>query len=267
MENIFIEGIQGSGKTTIMKSLCDKLDGYQLYWEGDISPVELAWCSYMTREEYQQALAMFPDLASEIKAYTLKEETHVIIAYTRILADRREFYQHMERYELYNGRRTFKGFKDIILNRLGKFDGTGNLFEGSFFQNMIEELLLFYCKPEEEILDFYRELFTVVNQKKFRLIYLYSENIESNILKIKGERSDENGVEMWFPLMMNYLNDSPYGREHAFLDVTDMASHFERRSKLEMRIIKEILGEYAMVLPAKAYDIEEVVKWLMECET
>lgn len=37
-----------------MKSLYVKSDGYHIYLEGDISPVELAWCSYMTEKEYQQ---------------------------------------------------------------------------------------------------------------------------------------------------------------------------------------------------------------------
>ena len=45
MKNIFIEGIQDSGKTTLMKSLYEKLDGYHMYFEGDISPIELSWAA------------------------------------------------------------------------------------------------------------------------------------------------------------------------------------------------------------------------------
>ena len=34
--------------------------------------------------------------------------------------------------------------------------------------------------------------------------------------EIKKERADNNGVEMWYPLMMNYLNDSPYGKSNVY---------------------------------------------------
>jgi len=259
MKNIFVEGMQGSGKTTLMKLLYKKLVGYHMYLEGDISPIELAWCSYMTEGEYRQALAVFPNLVSEIEKHTVKEENHFIIEYTRIITDVRDFHHYMEQYEIYNGKRSFCEFKDIILSRSERFNGTGNLFECSFFQNIIEELLLFYRKSEDEILDFYSELFTVMKQKNFRLLYLYSDDIEDNVLKIKRERSDENGVEMWFTLMMKYLNDSPYGKEYGFGDISDMVAHFKRRMDLEVRIINEILGKYSIVLPAKVYDIKDVV--------
>ena len=50
-----------------------------------------------------------------------------------------------------------------------------------------------------------------------------------NILQIKKERSDENGVELWFPLMMGYLKDSPYGKHHDYEDVHDLIHHLTRR--------------------------------------
>ena len=262
MENIIIEGLPGSGKTILIKSLYEKLDGYHIYLEGDISPIELAWCSYMTEEEYQQALAAFPDLVPEIEKHTIKEENHFIVEYTRIITDIRGFHHYMEQYEIYNGRRSFDEFKGIIFRRLENFNGTGNLFECSFFQNILEELILFYCKSEEEIYDFYRELYAVIKQKKIRLVYLCSNDIEGNILEIKKERCDENGVEMWFPLVMKYLNDSPYGKKCEFVGISDMVAHFKRRMGLEVRIINEIPGAHAIILPAKAYDIDEVANQL-----
>lgn len=259
MKNIFIEGIQGTGKTTLLRLLKQQLPDYRAYWEGDYSPVELAWCTYMTRAEYEQALEKFPDLVEEIKKWTTEEDGRFIVQYTRIMAERREFYEYMEQYEIYNARRPLAEFKEILLKRYVAFEGEGNIFECSFFQNTVEELLLYYDMSEQEILDFYKELFAELEEKNFVLSYLYSDAIEENIEQIKKERSDNSGNEMWYPLMLRYLNETPYGKEHPFEGVSDMAAHFRRRMEMEMKIIEKVIGKQAIVLQAKAYDIEDVV--------
>ena len=262
MKNIFIEGIQGTGKTTLLRLLGQRLPGYKVFWEGDYSPVELAWCSYMTEAEYQQALEKFSDLKEEFAKWTTKEGEHFVVQYTRIMAERREFYEYMESYEIYNARRSLAEWKKILLKRYGAFKGEGNIFECSFFQNTVEELLLYYDMSEQEILDFYRELFEALREKNFVLVYLYSDEIEENVQQIKKERSDGNGNEMWYPLMLRYLNDTPYGKKHPFGGVADMAAHFKRRMDMEMKIIEKIIGEQAIVLQAKEYEIEDVVKYV-----
>ena len=59
-KNIFIEGLQGSGKTTLLRNLSKKYPEYKAYYEGDMSPVELAWCSYMTKGEFEKVLSEYP---------------------------------------------------------------------------------------------------------------------------------------------------------------------------------------------------------------
>ena len=48
---------------------------------------------------------------------------------------------------------------------------------------------------------------------------------------------------MWFPLMMNYLKESPYGKVHNYKNMDDMINHFERRRQIEKRIINEVIKE------------------------
>lgn len=264
MKNIFIEGIQGTGKTTLLRLLGQQLPGYKTYWEGDYSPVELAWCSYMTETEYEQALEKFADLKEELTKWTTKEGEYFIVQYTRIMAERREFYEYMENFEIYNARRPLTEFKEILLKRYEAFEGEGNIFECSFFQNTVEELLLYYDMSEQEILNFYKELFVKLREKNFVLLYLYSDDIEENVEQIKKERSDGSGNEMWYPLMLRYLNDTPYGKAHPFARVEDMAKHFRRRMEMEMKIIDKVIGEQAIVLPAKEYEIEDVAKRILQ---
>ncbi|TCL53742.1 hypothetical protein EDD76_1261 [Kineothrix alysoides] len=68
-----------------------------------------------------------------------------------------------------------------------------------------------------------------------------------------------HSVELWYPLVMRYLNDSPNGKKFEFVDISDMVAHFKIRMDLELKIIKGIMGGYSMILPAKTYDIEDVI--------
>ena len=79
------------------------------------------------------------------------------------------------------------------------------MFECSFFQNIIENLILYYLLSDDEIVEFYRELYANLNQKDFLLLYLYSDNLEENIQTIKKERCDNLGNEVWYKLMLNYF--------------------------------------------------------------
>lgn len=285
--NIFIEGLQGSGKSTLLAKLSEKYKDYQVYREGDLSPVELAWCSYMTPQEYEKVLAEFPDLKQELESHTqwedssfaaehstekrtpesaeVQKKSAFVTAYTLILAENRKFYEYMEQYEIYNGRIPFERFRNIIYERYRRFRGTGNLFECSFFQNAMEDMMLFYQLSDEEILTFYRGAYEQMEQECFRMIYLVSRDIEQDILQIKKERSDEAGNEMWYPLMMNYFLASPYGKEHGCKEFSDLIEHFKRREKLEKMIIEEVIKENCICLPAKEYDLEKLCEAL-ECE-
>ena len=226
--------------------------------------MELAWCSYMTEQEFNSILKKYSEYKEEILKNTKKEGNRYITAYTRILTDTREFYQDMESFEIYNARIDYDTFKSIILDRYTKLNSFGNIFECSFFQNTMEELLLYYDMTEQEILDFYEELFAKLKEKKFVMVYLRSEQMEENILQIKKERSDEKGVELWYPLMLRYLNDTPYGKKHPFEGVADMTAHFRRRMQMELTAIEKVLGNQAIVIPAKEYQIEELVRKIQE---
>lgn len=249
--NLFIEGIPGSGKSTLLNRLAREWTECHPYREGDLSPVELAWCSYLTKPEWEGMLYQYSNLEKEIRDKTKIEDDRYIVAYTQILAEERAFYQEMERHEIYNGRVTFRTFHDVIMKRYRKFCGENCLFECSFFQNSIESMMLFYQMAEEDIIAFYEEAYGILKEKGFKLVYLDSEQIRDNLLHIKKERSDENGNEMWYPLMLNYLKDSPYGKAHGYEGLEDVIAHFERRRKLERKILRDIIKEDGLILEAK----------------
>ena len=213
--NYFIEGLQGAGKSTFVQRLSDSLKDYKVFREGDFSPVELAWCAWVTKIQYQDIQKKYPALQEKIKEKTFSEDDHRIICYTQIITDEPGFHKNMEQYEIYNGNLDKKSFEQIILDRYKKWNGIGQIFECSIFQNILDNQMLYLMWPDNEIMDFYRRLKDVLSKKTYKIIYLDVDDIAEGIRMIRKERCDDNGNEMWFPLMIKYLEESPFGKEHA----------------------------------------------------
>ena len=262
--NYFIEGLQGAGKSTFVQKLSEYLSDYQVFHEGDYSPVELAWCAYATEEQYQRVLSDYPSIKEEIKAKTVTEEDKRIICYTQILTDIPNFHKNLEKLEIYNGNLGRESFEKVIFKRFQRWDGEGQIFECSIFQNIIENQMLYLMMSDEEILDFYRRLRNVLSGKPYKIIYLDVQDIQGGIDVIRKERSDDQGNELWFPLMIRYLEESPCGKARALTELDGLLVHLEHRRDLERRIIDEIFKEYAIVVRAKDYKWEHVVSLLME---
>ena len=256
--NYFIEGLQGAGKSTLLQNLSEKLQDHSVFREGDYCPVELAWCAYVTDEQYQSILQTYLDLKDEIVQKTVEEGNNKIICYTQILTDTPGFHKDLEQYEIYNGNLNREAFEQVILDRFAKWTGEKQIFECSIFQNIIENQLLYLCMTEEEIMSFYRKVKQVLENKEFQILYLDVEDIQNAIEIIRTERSDENGNELWFPLMIRYIEESPYGKEHHLKGMEGLLTHLERRKALEHRIIDEIFSEHTILLKSKDYDLRTI---------
>lgn len=199
MDNIFIEGIQGMGKSTLLSEIARQRPEYKVCREGDYSPVELAWCTWMDAEQYAAVLEKYAPIRSEIESGTYQEGEHYIVTYTKILTDIPGFHKDLEQYEIYNGRRSLQELEGIIFTRYEQFQGSGYLFECAFLQNIVEDLILFHQLSDEEILSFYRRLYAVMPKEHFRLLYLYSDKIAENIKIIQKERSDDQETRCGIP--------------------------------------------------------------------
>lgn len=126
--NYFVEGLQGSGKSTLISKLSERHPDCRPVREGEYSPVELAWCAWLEETEYEEILEAFSSLRSQIEEKTYRENGHAIVCYTKIMTENREFYRELEKHEIYNNRTPYDAFKRIILDRYRKWNGDKMIF-------------------------------------------------------------------------------------------------------------------------------------------
>ena len=258
--NYFIEGLQGSGKSTLVQKMSERKPDCIAIREGEYSPVELSWCAYMDGKTYQEKLDHYSDMRKMIEEKTYSEGDKKIVCYTKIKTANRGFYKDLEQYDIYNNRVSTDDFKSIILSRYRTWNQDNMIFECSLFQNIVEDMILFRCASNDEIMDFYHDIHNALDGKKYHIVYLKAEDIGGNLDIIRKERSDDKGNEIWFPLMLGFFNDSPYAKKNGLRGEEDLIHHFQHRQKLELQICEEIFTTKYTIISSKAYSDEDLAK-------
>ena len=240
--NYFVEGIQGSGKSTMVAKLSKEHPDYAVFHEGDYSPIELAWCAYLTEAQYTEVIEKYEQIKEDIEKKTVQEGDRKVVMYTQIITDVPGFHKHMEQYESYNGRLSSDAFEEIVLKRFSKWKDDKQIFECSLFQNIIENQILYLEMSDEQIIEFYRKVAKTLEGKSYRLVYLQVDDIRATEEVIRKERSDAQGNELWFPLMIRYIEESPYGKRNHLIGMDGLVSHLEHRIALEKTIIDKLFA-------------------------
>ncbi len=256
--NYFVEGLQGSGKSTLVRALSERFRDHTALREGDYSPVELAWCAYLDEDAYRDVLEQYPGLRPQIEENTVAEGGRRVVCYTKVKTDDPAFYRELEQYEIYNGRMPDEEFRRTVLRRFAAWDGDGMIFECSLFQNIVEDMILFRQASDEEILAFYRQVRDALAGKRLHIVYLETADIPGSIGVVRRERVDDRGNEAWFSMLCGFFDASPWAAARGLRGEAALMAHLAHRQALELRLCREVFPGFVTVLRSKGYTDAEL---------
>lgn len=204
MKNIiFIEGVSGVGKSTMVKKLGETLKnaGYSVecYYEGDIdNPLDLCWVAYLGLDEFNEMLKMFSFCEKEIKDNIVFQGSYVLVQYkkTNEFIFTEEVTKFMKTHEFCfrpSNPVSIKQFTKVFEDRWEEFANRGVfpdycLFDGALVSHMASDLLRNYNASLEQIKKHIKRLQDKINMFNPLVIYLSSDNVEQRLIEARNSR-------------------------------------------------------------------------------
>jgi hypothetical protein len=262
---LLVEGLPGTGKTTFSSKIFDYISKSKeayLYQEGDAHPADFAWCACIPQEEVAQIIKRFPEYQKPMEEVMYFEDGYAIIPYIKIPIKDQDFYHLMESYEVYDNRVGFEKFKKLNLKRWTRFAEKAlkeegiHIFECAFLQNHITELLLFHCMEAEDIQAYLLDLIEPVLPLEPVLLYLSQASVQEGLKKISEIRVNDLGEKIWMERVLEYIEESPYGKAHQLKGFDGFVEFFQRRKNIEESVLSRLpIQVYKIDNPDKDYEI------------
>lgn len=275
---ILIEGLSGTGKstfaTTLESVLKERGHTVSCWHEGELHPADLAWCALLTEEEFNKILNFYPIYREIIINNSYSWRNKKILSY-RNLKDyfSNDIMEKLSCKEVFGGLCEDSLYYELFKKRWADFakNSTGiSIFESSFFQNHIREMLMYRMANEKEIFEFLLELLMQVKHLDPILIYLKGD-ISSTIDRAANQRKNSFGEKMWLNNVLRSISLSPYGKKNHLMGYDGFIEYCQIRRKIELNFIdklpiKSIIIDYEKpeneekVLNKKIEDILNVIE-------
>jgi hypothetical protein len=250
---ILIEGLPGSGKTTLARRIKEHLElndvGVSLFCEGDLHPADLAWCAYVPRTRFDQLACQYPEHAQDLEVNTIFEGDHAIVAYTKLeLPLHHALMKCFQDHEVYDARVPMETFIRLHLDRWQSFAEQAkgrrevNIFECAFFQNYICELMAIHGEDDDAITNHLLSLAETVKSLNPTLIYLTQPDVAEAIARIARERvsPDKTSYDDWIDMVIGWLDRTRFAATRGVKGYAGVIRFFEERKRLEVATIKQL---------------------------
>jgi hypothetical protein len=254
---ILVEGLPGSGKTTIsklvQKILLEMNIESQLFLEGDVNhPADFESVACIGEAEYDVIKNQFLD-----HSLIRKEGNSYLIPYRKLLGLPNELLELLSKDDIYE--LPFEKNQEMIVNNWGKFAETaiGNfIFECCFIQNPVTVGMIKYGVSDVLIIEYVNSLAEKVSALNPILIYINQDNLGAAFAKAVEDRPKD-----WSQGFIEYYTTQGYGKAHALEGFEGTVEVLKARKELEKKVICQ-LSVPKIIINNSNYDLNEVTSFL-----
>jgi len=247
---IFIEGLPGSGKTTMSGKLYESLrqicNNVKVYLEGDLpNPINFSGFACLNHKEFDYICNKYKDINFN---NALWGKDYVLVPYA-VFKTR---FKETEKYntELQSFLRTkefcykpsspisINRYKEIMTDRWYQFiknvmPSDVKIFDGDFFQHPIDDMLYNYNASIKQVIDYLLNIGDIIKNINSKLFYISQNNIEDSLSRIAEERKQ-------------YIYTDP-----------KMIRHWKKRKIIEFKAMSK-LSLHSCVIDNSNYDWDNV---------
>ncbi|MBS4538858.1 hypothetical protein GOQ27_10305 [Clostridium sp. D2Q-11] len=265
---ILIEGLPGSGKSTIAKITDEILNDlgieHQTFREGNLNhPADYEGMACMTYKEFNELRSKFKKHLDFIDQYMVQKENNYFLAYDKIKKEigskfPNELLNKIIEYDIYEI--TLDRHIQLILERWTSFvesalkDKNVYIFECCFIQNPITVSLLRDNSPKEITINYIQKLKRIIEPLNPVLIYVNQNNIEKAFRKVVEERPAS-----WSDGFMYYYTKRGFGKENNMQGLEGTIEVLKSRKTLELELLDALDMDH-IKLDNSSYDYNKIKK-------
>lgn len=258
----FIEGFMGVGKTTYATNLYNKLkregkNVFLFYEHMSDNQLDFTRKAVLSKAYFGLVENQYNEICSKLDPIKKREHLFlfqksikpcgemVIVSFaewdlreTKI----RELAIDLSRCEICNGLVSFQKYSAYLQYQwhsqsLRFHDNHIYIFEGTFLQNILLDLIGFYVLSDEDIVTFYRQLLRGWTKNRIQVVRIVAKNIKEVLVSADSVRK---GNSNWLLLFEEWLRNSNYAKVHPEKEC-NVISFCEELQRIEAVIIKKLM--------------------------
>ncbi|OBA02121.1 hypothetical protein A9P44_21360 [Paenibacillus polymyxa] len=262
---VIVEGIPGSGKSTLSRYIHDMLNTHQieseLFLEGNLQhPADYESVACVPNEELDRLRSSYSDVFHYINPFVSLNGNDSLIAYALAQQSAQNaiplsLYEKIRRYEIYDGIPVEK-YCELMVQRWSSFAKDQRkeenliILECCFLQNPGCALLARHDAGNDRFVQHVLQIAEQIQDLNPILFYLKQPNIRETIERVKTMRSRE-----WLDFVIWYHTEQDYGKNKGLHGYEGYIQFLEHRRALELHIIEQLPFQ-SFIMDNSDYDWE-----------